>query len=126
MEKQFLFQAIVCHENESIKEIAEVMKDTKRRHLYVVDENDQPVGVISQTDIVNQIVVEDKKASEVTVGEIMIKDIVSIDITTSAEDAYTKMCEVRTFSLPVTEEGKLVGVIDFNTVVAETCQVKGE
>ena len=126
IKEEDLCQAIVCKSNETVFEIANILKELKVRHLVVVDENDYPIGFVSQTDLIEKVLAEDKSPKEITVKEVMILDIVTVELGETYEKAYEKMYDIRTFSIPVVKDKKLVGVLDFNALVdcVEHCGVK--
>ncbi|OIO80765.1 hypothetical protein AUJ84_02660 [Candidatus Pacearchaeota archaeon CG1_02_32_132] len=114
MEKNKLLDAVVCNENDSVLEASKILRDTQTRHLIVINDSKEPVGILSAVDINNRVVAEEMNPSDTMVSEIMTKPIESIDVNSSYEKAYKKMIEVGTYSMPVTENGELIGEIDFN------------
>ena len=117
IDTRHLCEAVVCHENEFVVEIAKVLRDLKIRHLIVVDENDKPVGFVSQTDIIDKVVAEGKNSNEVKIKEIMTNDIVVLDSNEDYDKAYELMSKLRTFSIPVVTDEKIVGILDYTTLI---------
>jgi len=70
-----------------------------------------PQGVLSESDFVRRIAVEDKKSSEVLISEIMSYKFRSVDPTTTIEDAIQKMLNKNIRRLLVLDNEKLVGVV---------------
>ncbi len=118
VDTKLLTQAIVCFEDETIEEIAKVMSDTLRRHLYVVNKDDKPIGIVSQTDIINKVVAKELIPKETKVKDIMTTPLECIEFNLELEEIYKKMLEIRTFSLPVVKNNKIIGIIDANAVMA--------
>lgn len=114
IDKNKLLDAVVCDENCSILEVSRILRDTKSRHLIVVDEKLKPLGVISVSDINNRVVSEELEPSETSASKIMTKNIDVIDVKESYDVAYKKMVARGSYSIPVVENGKLVGLLDFN------------
>jgi len=114
IDKNKLMDAVTCKDDDNILEVSRILRDTQTRHLIVVDENRMPAGIISSVDINNRVVAEEKNTKETKAEEIMTKPIEFVDVNSSYDDAYKKMLEVGTYSLPVTENGKLIGLVDFN------------
>jgi CBS domain-containing protein len=79
---------------------------------FIVVMNDGiPQGVLSESDFVRRIAVEDKKSSEVLVSEIMSYKFRSVGPTTTIEDAIQKMLNKNIRRLLVLDNEKLIGVI---------------
>ena len=45
----------------------------------IVKNNGEPEGIVTESDIINKVVANDLKASDVTVEEIMTKNLIKID-----------------------------------------------
>ena len=72
--------------------VCRIMKDNKIGSVIVVDEsNSNPVGIITERDIVNNLSSPDANL-QIQVNEIMSKPIVTIKETNSLIDAY-KLCK---------------------------------
>jgi predicted transcriptional regulator len=65
-------------------------------------------GVLRQADLLDGVVQKDARA---TVASIIRKDAVSVESTEMMDTVVTKLNECRCDLLPVTREGKLVGVV---------------
>ena len=114
MEKEKLNDVVICRGDDTILEVSRILRDTKQRHLIVVDNENEPQGIISTVDINNRVVAEEKNINEVKAEGIMTKPIATIEISASYEDAYQKMIEKGLYSIPVTENKRLIGLLDFN------------
>lgn len=124
MERDKLLDAVVCNENDNVLEASKVLRDTQTRHLIVVNGSREPVGILSAIDINNRVIADEKNPAEIIVSEVMTQPIESIDINSSYEEAYKKMIEIGTYSMPVTENGELIGVIDFNQLFKKCGECK--
>ncbi len=112
-----LFEPLKVKEEATAEEVAKKMKEAKVRHAYVVNDEDAPVGVISVVDVSNRVVAEGKSPKEVKAKEIMTAPVESKDINDNVKDAYEIMVKNRHYSLAVTKEGKLVGILPMNEAV---------
>jgi|WetSurMetagenome_2_1015567.scaffolds.fasta_scaffold345643_2 signal-transduction protein with cAMP-binding, CBS, and nucleotidyltransferase domain len=126
LDKKVLHDAVICKEKDNILEVSRIMRDTKSRHLIVVDKNLKPLGIISPFDINNRVIAEEKSISSTTASQIMTKPIETIELSSSYEKASEKMIALETFTLPVTENGKLVGVLDYSVVFRNVREVKND
>jgi len=77
----------------------------------VIMKNNTPVGVLSESDFVKRLAVDDKKASEVNVSEIMSSNFRWVEPETEIEDAIQKMLNNNIRRLVILDNSKLVGVI---------------
>ena len=95
-------------------EAFEKMYRTGVRRLFVMDENDNPVGVISYLDLVGilgTLKPSSKNTGKLTIEEIMSEDIISISADDKIEDAANLMLRADVSGLLVMEDEKPVGVI---------------
>lgn len=77
----------------------------------VVTEGQNPIGILSEADYVKKVLVNDKRASEVIVADIMSPKFRWVEPTTTIEDAVQKMLNNKIRRLVVLEGEKLAGVI---------------
>ena len=126
IKKEHLHDAVVCKENDSILEVSKIMRDTLTRQLIVVDESLVPLGIITSFDIVKRAIAEEVILDTAEAKEIMTSPLLSIKIGQTFDEAAEKMAALETFRLPVTERGKLVGVLDYSVVFRQVCGVKND
>ena len=88
----------------------EAMAEHKVGALMVV-EGGRLVGVISERDYTRKIVLKGRSSKSTTVSEIMTADPVGVQPEATLEDCMALMSEKKVRHLPVTEEGKVLGVI---------------
>ena len=87
----------------------------------IVEEFGEPVGVITERDIV-QFAESEKRVSEVRVREMMSGSPVTVKEDTEVTDAVNLMLEHHVRRLPVVRDGRIVGIItstDILTAVAK-------
>jgi CBS domain-containing protein len=68
------------------------------------------VGVVTEFDVVRSIR-RGRPPERTTVGEIMSDEVISVDVNESADKVMTLMDTAHIVRVPVTDDGKLVGVI---------------
>lgn len=100
----------------SVYDAIRTMADKKVGALMVM-ENDQVVGVISETDYARKVILKGRSSPGTPVREIMTTRVVYIEPHQDIEDAMVIMTEKRARHLPVINEGKLVGLISIGDVV---------
>ena len=101
---------ITIEHNKMVLDAANLMKENKISFLVVL-KNDEPIGVITESDLVRKLVADDKVASKVPLSEIMSYKFRAVTPSTEIEDAVQKMLNHKIRRLLVVEDGKLVGVI---------------
>ena len=89
---------------------AKVLREKDISFLVIVKDG-EPVGILSERDLVRKIVAENKKASEISITEIMSKKFRSVEPSTEIEDAVQKMINNNIRRLIVLDGEKLAGVI---------------
>ncbi|HDM25433.1 MAG TPA: CBS domain-containing protein, partial [Thermoplasmatales archaeon] len=102
-------KVITVEPNTTVREAAQLMRKKKVGSVIVVE--DKPVGILTESDIIEKIVAEDKKASDVLVKEIMTSPIIVIDPYIDLEEAMKTMSTCNIRRLPVIENGRLIGII---------------
>ena len=108
--------AVTISENKTAKDAGMLINRT-RKGLIVVLRGKTPVGVISDSDLIRQIISKDKKASKIKIKEIMSTPFVSIDPRDEIENAVQKMKKNNIHRLPVvTKDGKLLGVVSLTDI----------
>lgn len=96
-----------------LSEAAEVMRIRGIRHLVVVD-GSAVVGVISNRDLA---AITRRELDQVRVRDVMLEHVVSVSPQATLAQAANKMRNARIGSLPVMEEGHLVGIVTTTDVL---------
>ena len=109
---------ITAPPNASVKELANKMSGAKVGSVIIMD-NDKPVGIVSDWDIVSRATVKDELPSKILARDIMqpLQTIESEEGITQAARLLRKHSIKR---LGVTYKNKLVGVISSSDVIAVT------
>ena len=92
----------------------------------IVKSNGEPEGIITESDIITKVVAKDIKSSEITVDEIMTKNLIKIDPGRALNEAARFMSKMDIRRLAVVEEGKLTGILtakDIMTVSPELTEI---
>ncbi|MCK9151464.1 CBS domain-containing protein [Methanobacterium alcaliphilum] len=101
----------------SVAEAALLMTNIKVGSL-IVKSNSEPEGVITESDIIRKVVSKDILASEITIGEVMTKNIISINPGRELNEAARLMAKNSIRRLPVVNDGALVGILTSTDVMA--------
>ena len=101
---------ITIENDKTAQDAAKIIAEKDISFLVILNEG-KPQGVLSESDFVRKIAVEDKKASEIKISEIMSYKFRSVEPTTTIEDAIQKMLNNNIRRLLILDNEKLVGVI---------------
>jgi len=96
--------------NSDITTAADIMKSLNVGVVPVCDENKNPVGVLTDRDIVLRSITGTNNANE-HVGNIMSKNTISTTPDTDAHEAATLMAQHQIRRLPVVKNNKIVGIL---------------
>ncbi len=110
---------LTIKEEETAKTAGEIMKKHRKGCLIVV-RNNKPVGIVSDSDLINKVLVRDKKASEVLVKEIMSSPLVTVGPDDDLTEAVSKMKRNNIHRLPVVEKERVVGLISLTDIARAT------
>jgi len=101
---------VTISKEKSCLEAAKLLQE-KDISFLVVTEGENPIGILSEADYVRKLIVNDRRASEVKVSEIMSPKFRWVEPTTTIEDAVQKMLNNKIRRLVVLEGQKLAGVV---------------
>jgi len=93
---------MTIHESARQQEMTDLMKQHELRHLLVVDAAGKLVGIVSDRDV--------KGSCGDTAKQIMSPPSVTCEPEASLRVAVTKFFDSRVSSLPVLDQGRLVGI----------------
>lgn len=102
--------------NTTILEVARAMSEVHVGALLVC-ENDRPLGIVSERDIMKKVVGERRDPATTRVSDIMTKNVVCAGVDASQEQAMSIMTERRIRHLPVVLDGKVVGMVSIGDLV---------
>ncbi len=94
----------------SLLDAARLMRDSKIGAL-LVEDREQFVGVVSETDLVRKAMAGGEDPLDQPVKSVMSSPIITIEIDRSAHDASDQMAEHGIRHLAVTQDGEIVGMI---------------
>jgi len=94
----------------NVLEAAKLMKKRKIGNVIVV-ENNQPIGILTESDILKKVVAEGKNVKDVIIKDIMSTPVIVIDPYVTLDKAMKTMTKCNIRRLPVVENDELIGVI---------------
>jgi CBS domain-containing protein len=83
----------------------------------VVVEKGKPVGIITERDILKRVVLAKQNPAKTTVSDVMTRQLITADVNSRIIDVSRTMEKNRFRRLPVTEKGKLIGIITSKDII---------
>jgi len=105
-----------------VQKLAKKMLTYKVGSVIVTDKN-QPVGIVTERDIVRKIVSMNMKANDISIQELMTTPLLTIPSTEDVTDTMHKMLKLEIRRLPVVENGKLAGIVTDTDLIAISAQM---
>ncbi|MEM2913800.1 MAG: CBS domain-containing protein [Candidatus Bathyarchaeia archaeon] len=102
---------ITIKESENIVKVAKLMDKHGIGCIVVVDKKGNPIGMITERDVIERVVAKSLAPGRTKVSKVMSKPIAAIDPNTSMMEAAKKMKKMNIRRLAVMESGKLVGIL---------------
>lgn len=100
----------------TVKEAAKLMKSKHVGSLVIV-EDDSPIGILTERDLVDKVVAANKMPSRIKVKDVMTSPLVTVGPEESVSDAAVKMSRLRMRRLPVVSKGHLIGILTENDIL---------
>ena len=112
---------VCCTPETKLEDVARMMVDCDCGEIPVVEsfESKVCVGVVTDRDIVCRVVAKGMNPLEVQVSECMTKPTLTVDIQSSLEDACQLLEENQIRRVPVTEDGKICGIVSLADIAEE-------
>ncbi len=107
---------ITVEAEDTVKKAAELMDKHDISCLVVIDYGN-PVGIVTERDMLKKVVVERKDPGRTKVGNIMSAPLVTSHPQAEIRDAVRLMNERRIKKLPVIEDGNLIGLVSLTDVM---------
>ncbi len=104
--------------SENIQKAAEIMGRYRIGSLVVMGGDGSVVGLVTERDVLNKVVAQDRRPSEVNVEDIMTKELITITPETTLEDAADIMTKHQIKKLPVIKDDGLVGIVTASDLIA--------
>jgi CBS domain-containing protein len=96
--------------NTTVLDAAQLMKKRKIGNVIVVEKK-QPIGILTESDILKKVVAEGKNAKDILIKEVMSTPIIVIEPYVTLEEAMKTMGKCNVRRLPVIENNELIGII---------------
>jgi CBS domain-containing protein len=102
---------------QSVGDAARLLAKWRIGAVLVLDDRHQLVGILSERDIVRGLARHGAAVEQLTVGDLMTKDVLTCSTSDSLDTLMSIMTNNRIRHLPVLEDGALAGIITIGDVV---------
>ena len=103
---------------DSVKSLAEKLVTNKIGAMVVVSGSGVVVGIATERDIIEDVVVSCCDIENTKVEEIMTKELVTVEPENTLEDAADIMVKNKIKKLPVISSGRLLGIVTATDLIA--------
>ena len=103
-------------ESDTVKVASQNLHEKKVGSMPVLDKNNNVVGIISERDL-SQFIYTERFNSNLSVSQIMTKELVTCDLNTSVTELMNEMTEKKIRHILIMEDKKLLGIVSIGDVV---------
>ncbi|MDY7081671.1 MAG: CBS domain-containing protein [Halobacteria archaeon] len=100
----------------TVEETAQTMEEENVGCVIIAEDN-EPTGIVTDRDIAIRVVSKGRNPSNLTAGDIMSDDVVTVDTGEEISDVIQKLGESGVRRLPVVEDGEIAGIITLDDIV---------
>ena len=116
---------ITIADNASILVLAELLQQHNIGAVMAVGKNETPTGIVSERDIVRCLTNANTDKETTIVSEIMSKDFISCDLSTTSSELMEIMTRHKIRHIPIVENKKLLGMVSIGDVVSRLIDIYG-
>lgn len=106
---------ITATQRDTMNKVARLMDQWRVTAVVVIDGN-KPVGLITERDIMGQLVAEDLRPSKVKAEDLMSSPVITISADESVSEALDKMMQFDVSRLPVVDGNDMIGIVSKNDI----------
>ncbi len=101
----------------TVKEAVQIMTQNRIGSVVVISGGGEVMGIVTEHDVLKDVVGEGKDSASIRVDEVMTSKIVAIDPNQTIEEAADVMVKHKIKKLPVIDDGKLIGIITASDLI---------
>ena len=114
---------ITTKKNAKVSEAASTMCANNLGSLVVVDNDEKPVGMVTERDMLRKVIMTSKNPKQTDVSQIMSSPLVTCNPDMEVEHAAKFMLQKDIKRLPIVEEGKIVSIVTFTDIIRAQPQI---
>jgi signal-transduction protein with cAMP-binding, CBS, and nucleotidyltransferase domain len=108
---------ISVSENEDIVQVARKMREQRVGAVIVINNTGNPVGIVTERDIVTRVVADGIDSNNVTAGKVMTSPLKMVEPELELMDAMRMMDKENIRRLGVIYKGELVGIVTDRNII---------
>ncbi len=108
---------VTVDEDEDVVKVAKMMDDHNIGAIIVTGSDGQPVGIVTERDIVIRVVAKGATPKDIRVKEVMTSPLKTVEPEMGLIDAMSLMSKLNIRRLGVTYRGELVGVVSVKDIL---------
>lgn len=114
-------EVLIAQKDTTIQEAAKLMRDYHAGDIVLVEEkggNRYPVGIVTDRDIVIELIAKEADLSEITLGDMVCRELIVAKENDAIDDTLKLMRQKGVRRLPVVDEnGVLQGIITLDDLI---------
>ena len=114
---------ITIPSHSTLREFLKKLNDNRVSSL-IVKKNDEHVGIATKQDFIRKAIIKRMDPETTAVSEIMNKTLLTLERSTSIEDARSFMIRNKIRNIPVKEANQIVGMLSFKDTVRKSVDQK--
>src|SRR3712207_4451711 len=119
------------NDNPSVLDVAKLMAKHRIGSVVVVEgsnnNNNNPIGIITERDIIKKVTAQNKSADQVAVRHIMSSPVITVQSIDSIDTAAETLAENRVKRLVVLEQdGSMVGILSVSDIAKKLARILTE
>ncbi len=111
---------------DSVLKVLELMKEHTIRSVVVLDDAGNLIGIASERDCALKVLLNDLKAADTQVSDIMTTDVITVSEKNTVDDCMHHMSTKSIRHLPVCKDNKVIGMVSVGDVVKELIRHQAE
>jgi CBS domain-containing protein len=117
IENVMVSDVITVEAEATVRQAVDLMNENEIGCLIVVDEEEKPVGILTERDLLRRVLAMRKDPVRAKVSQVMSKPLVTGTPHMDLEAAMKLMFKKKIKKLPVVEDGQLVGLVTLTDIV---------
>ncbi len=115
---------IMAYSNKTALDVANILTTKKISSIIVIDQKNQPIGIVTERDLVEKICQNNLNANNVLIEDLMSSPLITIMTYDSIDTASRIMISHKIKRLPVLEaDNRIVGVISVTDITKNLSKI---